>query len=205
MREVSLKPCQDKAQDTLMVQTRSQAKGVKSPMKRKTTDSTHKKVQDIKPIIIEDDDDQDISNQMEDKGSTSRDTKSPVKYLPNQIYLQPTIRPPPRPPDPLGSNHKVTAGIEPNLDFEENSPHQEGIITEMYKSPDKSYLEQPQELSDLVDSTKIIHIYLPKQVDIDKILDIIKRKPCRSLVFSGTVHWLVGRQAFIHYCGLHQV
>ena len=28
---------------------------------------------------------------------------------------------------------------------------------------------------------------------------------CRSLVFSGTVHWLVGRQAFIHYCGLHQV
>ena len=27
----------------------------------------------------------------------------------------------------------------------------------------------------------------------------------RSLVFSGTVHWLEGRQAFIHYCGLHQV
>ena len=30
-------------------------------------------------------------------------------------------------------------------------------------------------------------------------------KPCRSLVFSGTVHWFVGRLAFIHYCGLHQV
>ena len=29
--------------------------------------------------------------------------------------------------------------------------------------------------------------------------------PCRSLVFSGTVHWFEGRQAFIHYCGLHQV
>ena len=28
---------------------------------------------------------------------------------------------------------------------------------------------------------------------------------CRSLVFSGTVHWFVGRQAFIHCCGLHQV
>ena len=27
----------------------------------------------------------------------------------------------------------------------------------------------------------------------------------RSLVFSGTVHWFEGRQAFIHYCGLHQV
>ena len=51
----------------------------------------------------------------------------------------------------------------------------------MYESPDKSYLEQPQELSDLVDSTKIIYKYLPKQVDIDKILNIIKRK-----VLKGT-------------------
>ena len=44
-----------------------------------------------------------------------------------------------------------------------------------------SYLEQPQELSDLVDSTKLIPKYLPKQVDIDKIMDIIKRK-----VLKGT-------------------
>ena len=51
----------------------------------------------------------------------------------------------------------------------------------MYESPDKSYLGQPQELSDLVDSTKLIHKYLPKQVDIDKIMDIIKRK-----VLKGT-------------------
>ena len=51
----------------------------------------------------------------------------------------------------------------------------------MYESPDKSYLEQPQELTDLVDSIKLIHKYLPKQVDIDKIMDIIKRK-----VLKGT-------------------
>ena len=69
----------------------------------------------------------------------------------------------------------------PSIDFEENSPHQEGIITEMYKSPDKSYLEQPQELTDLVDRTELIHKYLPKQMDIDKILNIIKRK-----VLKGT-------------------
>ena len=46
----------------------------------------------------------------------------------------------------------------------------------MYESPDKSYLEQPQELTDVVDSTKLIHKYLPKQVDIDRIMGIIKRK-----------------------------
>ena len=48
-------------------------------------------------------------------------------------------------------------------------------------SPDKSYIEQPQELTDLVHSTKLIHKYLPKQVDIDKIMNIIKRK-----VLKGT-------------------
>ena len=56
-----------------MVQTRSQAKGVKSPTKGKSTTSIQKKVPDIKPIIIEDDDDQDISTQKKDKVSTSRD------------------------------------------------------------------------------------------------------------------------------------
>ena len=161
IREMSLKPCQSKTQDTFLVQTRSQAKGIKPPMKRKTTDSTSKKEQDIKPIIIEDDNDQDISNQMGTKSSTIRDTTPP--NLPNQVYPQLTIKLPPKPTDPLGSNHQVTAGIEPNLDFEENCPHQEGIITEMYESPDKSNLEQPQELSDLVDSTKLIHKYLPNK------------------------------------------
>ena len=52
---------------------------------------------------------------------------------------------------------------------------------ETYVCPDKSYIEQPQELTDLVDSTKVMQKYLPKQVDIDKILDIIKRK-----VLKGT-------------------
>ena len=75
IREMSLKPCQSKTQDTFLVQTRSQAKSAKPPIKRKTTDSTCKKVQDIKPIIIEDDDDQDIANQMGAKSSTSEDTK----------------------------------------------------------------------------------------------------------------------------------
>ena len=51
----------------------------------------------------------------------------------------------------------------------------------MYESPDKSYLEQPQELTDLVDSTQLIHKYLPKHVDIDRILGIINR-----IVLKGT-------------------
>ena len=67
------------------------------------------------------------------------------------------------------------------MDFEENSPHQEGIITDMYVTPDQSYIEQPQELTNLVNTSKLVQKYLPRQADIDKILDIIKRK-----VLKGT-------------------
>ena len=44
-----------------------------------------------------------------------------------------------------------------------------------------SNIQEPQELKDPVDTTKLIQRFLPKQMDIDKILDIIKRK-----VLKGT-------------------
>ena len=47
------------------------------------------------------------------------------------------------------------------MDFEENSPHQQGIITETYVTPDQSYLEQPQELTKLVNTSKVVQKYLP--------------------------------------------
>ena len=42
------------------------------------------------------------------------------------------------------------------IKFEENSAHQEGIISEMYERPDKSYIQEPTELKDLIDTTKLI-------------------------------------------------
>ena len=66
--------------------------------------------------------------------------------------------------------------LERNVDVEENSPFQEGIISEIYERPDTSYIQEPHELKDLIDTTKLIQKFLPKQMDIEKILDIIKRK-----------------------------
>ena len=40
--------------------------------------------------------------------------------------------------------------------FEENSSPQEGIISEMYERPDKSYIQEPTELKDLIDTSKLI-------------------------------------------------
>ena len=71
--------------------------------------------------------------------------------------------------------------IEINRDIEENLPYHEGIISEIYERPHKSQLVDPPELTDLVNTEKIVQKYLPKQADIDKILKVIQRK-----VLKGT-------------------
>ena len=66
--------------------------------------------------------------------------------------------------------------LDINTDFEENSPYQEGIISETYQRSGKSYINEPPELRDLLDTTKIVQKFLPKQTDIDNILEVIQRK-----------------------------
>ena len=73
------------------------------------------------------------------------------------------------------------------MDIEENSPHQEGIITKAYAAPDQSYLEQPQELIKLVNTSKFVQRHLPQQTDIDKILNIIKRKVLKGMHLPVTI------------------
>ena len=91
-KEVLLESCQNNAKDAFMVQTRSQSKGVKAPMVKKTPNSTNKRVQEIKPRII--DDEQNTSNTAETNCPTNTDAKLPIKHPPYQTYLQPVIRPP---------------------------------------------------------------------------------------------------------------
>ena len=71
--------------------------------------------------------------------------------------------------------------LDRKVEIEENSPFQEGIISEIYERPDTSYMQEPQELKDLIDTTKVIQKFLPKQTDTDKILEIIKRKVLKGM------------------------
>ena len=50
-----------------------------------------------------------------------------------------------------------------------------------------SYLQEPHELKDLIDTTKLIQKCLPKQTDIDKIIDIIKRKVLKGMHLPLTI------------------
>ena len=108
-----------------------------------------------------------------------------IQHRPSPPYHDPYARPSPRPPDvtdPIDiQKNLLDNDLDRNVDIEENSPFQEGIISEIYERPDTSYVQEPQELKDLVDTTKLIQKFLPKQKDIDKILDIIQRK-----VLKGT-------------------
>ena len=63
-----------------------------------------------------------------------------------------------------------------NLDIEENSPFQEGVISETIQRPDKTFFQKPKSLDDIIDTGNLIHKFLPKQMDIDRILQIIQRK-----------------------------
>ena len=116
---------------------------------------------------------------------------SKIQHRPAPSYHDPYTRPPPKPPDisaPLGSRKDLLDNdSDRKIEIEENSPFQEGIISEIYERPDNFYVQEPQELTDLIDTTKLIQKYLPKLTDIDKILDIIKRKVLKGTHLPLTV------------------
>ena len=113
------------------------------------------------------------------------------------FYPDPLMKPPPKLPDTeTQSDRQVDLDLDLgiNKDFEENSPYQEGIISEIYQRPDESQEVEPPELIDLVDTNNKVQKYLPKQTDIDKILKIIQRKvlkrypsPCHNKRYMSRI------------------
>ena len=97
-----------------------------------------------------------------------------IPFMPDvPFHLDPLLRNPKQ--QPIKQNIQE---INPNInyDFEENSPFQEGIMSETFQRPDKSFFQNPKELGDLTNKKNLAHKFLPKQTDINKILDVIQRK-----------------------------
>ena len=78
-----------------------------------------------------------------------------IQHRPSPPYHNPYARPLPRPPDVTNSIDSWKDLLDTDLDrkvqIEENSPFQEGIISETYERPDKSYVQEPYKLKDLID------------------------------------------------------
>ena len=95
-----------------------------------------------------------------------------IQHRPSPPYHDPYSRPPPRPPD-------VTSLIDSQKDLLDNDLRQEGRYRgkftisgrHNFRNMDMSYVQEPYELTDLIDTTKLIQKFLPKQMDID-IFDI---------------------------------
>ena len=106
-----------------------------------------------------------------------RSVNNNYPFLPDVLlHLDPLLK-----PSTLQNTNKTRSSPNINLDFEEHSQFQEGIISETFQRLDKSFFQNPKELKDLIDKGNLIHKFLPKQTDIDKIFEIIQRK-----VLKGT-------------------
>ena len=108
------------------------------------------------------------------------------------FHPDPLLRPPTQPTKQnmtCKQNSQNVQNIYPNMnfDFMENSPFQEGIMSETFERPNKSFFEDPKELGDLINKGNFIHKYLPKQMDIDKILEVIQRKVLKGTHFPMEV------------------
>ena len=49
-------------------------------------------------------------------------------------------------------------------------------MSETFQKLDKSFFQNPKDLGDFINREKLIHKFFPKQIDIDKILEVIQRK-----------------------------
>ena len=92
------------------------------------------------------------------------------------FHSGPTYRPPPKPIRSSMSRSQESSQSSPNvenitsdinLDFEEDSPFQEDVISEAYQRPDKSFFEEPQALNDLITTGNLLQkVYHNKQIEI---------------------------------------
>ena len=116
--------------------------------------------------------------------------KIQAKNREHPFYPDPVYRPPQRPPNNLRPNcpeSQLDAKPKIDTEFEENSPHQEGIISEVYQRPNKSYFQEPKDLESLINTCNLVQTFLPKQADINKILKVIQRKVLKGMHLSVMV------------------
>ena len=116
----------------------------------------------------------------------------PIRNISRDIppYPDPIYRPPPKPAEiSLQETLRRLTDLDTdiNIDFEENSQYQEGIISETYLRPNRSYFQEPPELNSLINTGRLVQKFLPKQMDMDKILKIIQRKVIRGIYLPVTV------------------
>ena len=115
------------------------------------------------------------------KRKTMQDISREIPTYPDSIY-----RPPPKLTEiPLQEIPRNLTDLEMdiNTDFEENAPYEECVVSETYQRPDRSNFQEPPGLDSLINTGKLLQKFLPKQTDIDKILEIRKEKFLKECIY----------------------
>ena len=75
------------------------------------------------------------------------------------FHPDPLLRPPIKPVKQNMTCNQNSQDISPNInfDFKENSPFQEGVMSETYQRPDKTFFQEPKELGDLIIKGNFVH------------------------------------------------
>ena len=72
-------------------------------------------------------------------------------------------------------------------------------MSKNFQRPDKSFFQEPKELGDLINKGNLLHKFLPKQADVDKILKVIQRKVLRGTHLSVEIKEIQARDLHSSY------
>ncbi len=113
------------------------------------------------------------------------ETPTASEQLAQPTMSQPT-RPDPASYEPVTRPFKGSYSLEPEIDYgtDTGSPDSEQILDPIHTIPLDSDFIVPPSLSKQVDPTKLLHKFLPRQKDIDKLLKHINQKVWRDTHLS---------------------
>ena len=71
-----------------------------------------------------------------------------------------------------------------NSDIEENSPFQEGVISETIQRPDKMFFQNPKRLEDIIDKGNLITSSYPNKQTLKKFCILFKEKCLKAPIYQ---------------------
>ena len=107
------------------------------------------------------------------KTNSAQDTNSACDRLINNnnpfmpdvpLHIDPLLKPPKQ-----QNTHEISHNPNINLDFEENSLFQEGIMSQTFQRLDRSFFQNPKDLGDLINRENLIHkFFAPNKQTLTK-------------------------------------
>ena len=131
----------------------------------------------------------------------------PVRHFEPSPLLE--VPPPDKEPPEVTRKYPVHSAGNPNIpqdpfDTQMEVPFAEDTVEPVFKRPEMTDFEIPPVLEEMIPDGSLIHKYLPKQADIDKILTQINRKYLRRMHLPCSLkNMQVAYMQSPHFCDIY--